>query len=56
MHYFFDDIISIKNLGPNNIKIDKESYENILNYYAGYVVSDTFKPLYFFSKKANGYI
>ena len=36
-YYFFDDIINIKNFDPNNIKIDKTSYKNILIYYIGYV-------------------
>ena len=36
-YYFFDDIIDIKNFDPNNIKIDKKSYKNILIYYIGYV-------------------
>ena len=29
-HTFFDDIISIKNFDPNNIKTDKQSYKNII--------------------------
>ena len=29
-HYFFDDIINIKSVDPNNIKIDEKSYKNIL--------------------------
>ena len=36
-YYFYDDIIYIKILDPNNIKIDKTSYKNILIYYIGYV-------------------
>ena len=28
-YYFFNDIISIKNFDPNNIKIDEKSYKNI---------------------------
>ena len=36
-HYFFDDIINIKNFDPNNIKIDENSYKNILIYYIVYV-------------------
>ena len=35
--YYFFDIINIKNFDPNNIKIDKTSYKNILIYYIGYV-------------------
>ena len=29
-HYFFDDMINIKNLDPNKIKIDKKSYNYII--------------------------
>ena len=36
-YYFFDDIINIKDFDPNNIKIDENSYKNILIYYIGYV-------------------
>ena len=36
-YYFLDDIINIKTFDPNNIKIDEDSYENILIYYIGYV-------------------
>ena len=36
-YYFFNDIIYIKNFGPNNIKIDEKSYKNILIYYIRYV-------------------
>ena len=32
-YYFFDDIINIKNVDANNIKIDEKSYKNILIYY-----------------------
>ena len=34
---FFDDMISLKNLDPNKIKIDEKSYKNILIYSIGYV-------------------
>ena len=49
MCYFFDDIISIKNLEQNNIKTDKKSYKNISIYYSRYV---TIKDLKFV--KING--
>ena len=29
-YYFFNDIINIENFDPNNIKIGKKSYRNIL--------------------------
>ena len=41
-YYFFNDMINIKNFYPNNIKIDENSYKDILIYYIGYV---TFKDL-----------
>ena len=28
-HYFFDDIINVKNIDPNKIKIEEKSYKNI---------------------------
>ena len=28
-HYFFDDMINIKDLDPNKIKINEKSYKNI---------------------------
>ena len=42
---FFDGMISFKNLDPNNIKIDKKSYKNILIYDTDYVTSNSVKPL-----------
>ena len=36
-YYFFNDTINIKNFDPNNMKIDKKSYKNILINYIGYV-------------------
>ena len=35
-YYFFNDIINIKNLDPNNIEIGEKSYKNILICYIGY--------------------
>ena len=34
-HYFFDDIINIKNFDPKSLKTDKESYKNTDIYYIG---------------------
>ena len=36
-HYFFNDIINMKNFDPNIFKIDENSCKNILIYYIGYV-------------------
>ena len=46
MYYFFDDMINIKSLDPNKMKIDQKSYKNILIYYISYVTSNSVKPLY----------
>ena len=40
-YYFFDDIINMKNLHPNKIKIDEKSYKNILIYYIRYTTIKT---------------
>ena len=37
-HYVFDDMIDIKNLDPNKIKIDEKTYKNILIYHTGYAM------------------
>ena len=34
-YYFFNDIINIENFDPNNIKIDENSYNDILICYIG---------------------
>ena len=34
-YYFFNEIINIKNVDPNNVKIDKKTYKTILIYYIG---------------------
>ena len=38
IYYLFGHIINIKNVDPNNIKLDEKSYKNILIYYIGYVM------------------
>ena len=62
-YYYFDDIINMKNFDLNNIKIDENSYKNILIYYIGYVTIKDSKylkinsvnPLYLIINKVNGY-
>ena len=62
-YYFFDDIINIKTLDPNNNKIDEKSYKNILIPYIGYgTIKDSkylkingVNPLYLIFSKVNGY-
>ena len=63
-HYFFDDMINIKNFHPNLWKMDKKLYEEIDIYCIGYVTvkdSDYVKinsvnHLYLIINKVNGYI
>ena len=63
-HYFFDDIINIKNFDPNLLKIDKKSYKNIDIYYIGYITmkdSDYVKinsvnPLYLIIDETDGHL
>ena len=62
-YYFFNDIINIKKIDLNNIKIDEKSYKNILIYYVGYVTIkgskyvkiNSVNPLYLTFNKVNGY-
>lgn len=44
-YYFFEDIINIKSLDPNNIKIDEKSIKNIFIYYVEYVTQNSVKSL-----------
>ena len=36
-YYFFKDMINIKNLHPNLLKIDKKPYKDFDIYYTGYI-------------------
>ena len=56
MNYFFDDMININNLDPNNEKLDKKSYKNILIYYIGYMTPNSVKPLDFIISILNEYV
>ena len=49
-------MINIKNLDPNNIKIDEKPYNNILIYRIGYVIPNSVKPLHLITNIINGYI
>ena len=61
--YFANVIIDIKNFDPNDIKIDKKSYKNILIYYIGYgTIKDSkyvkinhVDPSYLIFNKVNGF-
>ena len=62
-YYFFDETINMKIFYLNNIKIDENSYKNILIYYIGYMMIKDLKylkinsvnPLYLIINKVNGY-
>ena len=59
----FNNIINTKYFDPNDIKIDKKWYKNILIYYIGYetirdskyVKINIINPLYLIINKVNGY-
>ena len=61
-YYYFDNIISIKEFDPNNIKLEDKSYKNILIYYIAYVTTKDSKyvkiksvnPLYLMFNRING--
>ena len=63
-YYFFNDMINIKDLDPNLMKIDNKSYKNTDIYYIGYIAvkdSDFVKinsvnPLYLIISEVDGYI
>ena len=59
----FWDMINIKNVGPNRIKIGKNPYKNIIIYYIGYITIkdlsyvkiNSINPLYFIIDKVDLY-
>ena len=63
-YYFFDDMVNIKSLNPNKIKVDEKPYKNILIYNIAYMTDkdfsyvkiDSVNPLYLIIDKINGYI
>ena len=63
-YYFFDDMINIKNLDLNKIKLDEKSYKNILIYHIRYVTvkgisyatTSNVNPLYLIINEINVYI
>ena len=63
-YYFFDDLINIKNLDPDKIQIDENSYKNILIYHIGcvtvkdpsYAKINRVNILYLINDKINGQI
>ena len=63
-YYFFDNMIIIKNVDQNLLKIDKILYKNIDIYYSRYikmkdskyVIIKSVNPLYLIINKVNEYI
>ena len=63
-YYFFNNMISIKNVHSNLLKIDKNPYKDIDIYYIGYITIKKFgdceniysvNPLYLVIYSATGY-
>ena len=63
-HYFFNDIINIKNFHSNLLKVDKKSYEDFDIYYIGSITIKKFRdceninsvnPLYLIIHSATGH-
>ena len=64
-YYFYNNMINLKNIDPNLLKIDKKSYKNIGIYDTGYItikkIDDyeniySVNPLYLIIAHANRYI
>ena len=64
-YYFYNDMINIKNVEPNLLKIDRKSYKNIGIYNIGYIAIKKIddceniycvNPLYLIIAHASGYI
>ena len=53
--YYFDDLININYLHPENVLLEEKSYENILIYYAAYKTSCGLIPLPVVFDKVDGY-
>ena len=65
IYYFHNDMINLKNVESNLLKIDKKHYKEINIYYIGYITikkTDDYEsiygvnPLYLLVNHANGYI
>ena len=52
MYYLLDDEVNIKNLDPNEMKID----ENDLTYYISCETTNSVKALYLIMNKGMGYV
>ena len=63
-HYFFNDMIALKNFDEADLKVDKKSCKHIDIYYIGYIIikriddygnNHTVNPLYLIIQSASGY-
>ena len=60
-YYFYNDLIDIKNLNSNNLKLDKKSVLGNDVYYIGYITKkpqwnvNSVNPLYLMIKRINGH-
>lgn len=55
-YYFLNDMINIKKLDLNKIKIDGNSYESIFIYYIGYMTTNNVKRLHLIINKINAFV
>ena len=61
-YYFWNDQIWLNNFAAKNLKLDKQSYEDMNIYYIGYVTKkpeyniDSVNPLYLIIKELEGYV
>ena len=61
-HYFYNDLINIKDFDPKLLKLDKKSYKSLDIYYIGYITrKDEYKihsvnPLYLLVHRIDGSI
>ena len=61
-HYFYNDLINLKDFDPSLLKLDKKSFNDISMYYIEYVTKkpeynlNSVNPLYLFIAELVGYI
>ena len=63
-HYFFNDMIALKNFDEADLKVDKKSYKHIDIYYIGYIMikriddygnNHSVNPLYLIIQSESGH-
>ena len=55
MYYFLDNMINKKSIDSNKIMIDQKSWKIVLTHYAGYMTTNSVKPLYLIVNKIKEY-